>query len=336
MDVQTIIFLFQKEFKTYDDLKQLDLCVCSLVEPDSAFNKLSQTYRYQVIQKLTLLLFNDDEIIFSKGDTSDCLYIILSGSLQMFTMCNGVKTIEKVLSKGVIGERGIVKNKYRSLSASALGDTYLLRLDANTFKKYLIGEFTLSTLVKREIVDKYIPCINQFTGTQKEKISYALELQEFPRGKVLLKQGNASDALLIIQEGECAMILENGSTRKIIAILDCGSIIGEDSMFFERNSLYTIVVTSEKVKAAVLKNIDFKILFPAIIINGIKNLISQRNFMRNKLASFSNPCLHDRKSFLCRNTGRSNAILSPPHANSGYLKEKMLLNKFSVHSIFNK
>ena len=36
MDVQDEIFLFQKEFKTYDDLKHLGLCACSLVEPDSA------------------------------------------------------------------------------------------------------------------------------------------------------------------------------------------------------------------------------------------------------------------------------------------------------------
>ena len=121
MDISEISALFTKEFKTYEELKDLDSILLSLVETDSGFNKLSQQKRFKIINKLTLKIFYDQEIVFSKGDKSDCLYIILSGSLGMFNKSpNGFLMLEKKMTKGVVGERGILKNNNRSLSAVSI------------------------------------------------------------------------------------------------------------------------------------------------------------------------------------------------------------------------
>ena len=336
MDIQRAILIFKKDFKNFEELKELDGYLSQLVEDDSAFHRLSNAHRYQVISKLELLQYNDNQIIFNKGDSSDCLYIILSGSLQMFTYSpNGFKVLEKIIYKGAIGERGILKNKHRSLCAHAIGITYLLRLDAMTFKKYLLGEFAANNLAKRAIVEKYIPCITQFSDTQKEKLSYAIRFQAFPKGRLLLKIGQVSEFMMIILEGECAMLSDQGLNKKVVSILDNGAIIGEDSAFFERGSFYNIVVTSDKVKVAILKNSDMRILFPSSVVNLMRNLIIQRNSTRNKLATFANPCRLKKTSFSFRNSGHSSTIISPIYAETNRIKEKITLKNYSFSSLLN-
>ena len=336
MDISEISALFTKEFKTYEELKDLDSILLSLVETDSGFNKLSQQKRFKIINKLTLKIFYDQEIVFSKGDKSDCLYIILSGSLGMFNKSpNGFLMLEKKMTKGVVGERGILKNNNRSLSAVSIGTTLLLKLDALTFKKYLIGEFTANLLAKKNVVDKFIPGIDQFTDNQKEKLSYAINVEVYKKGKVLILQQQKTNFFMIIIEGECEMIVENGFRKRIVAILHNGSIIGEDSAFFNRPSCFTVIVTSELLKVASIKNADMKVLFPKTVISMITENSIKRNLARNKLVSFSNPSLLNKRKVVYKHPTIVPKFFSPKNLASNE-KEKKILKNFSFSSMFFK
>ncbi|OMJ71976.1 hypothetical protein SteCoe_29683 [Stentor coeruleus] len=336
MDLARTIQLYTKESKSYEDLKELDTCLQGLVEDDSRFNKLSQQYRFHIINSLKVIKYRNNDVVFEKGDPSDCLYIILSGSLKILTKGdNGINTFERLLTKGTLGERGILKNKFRSLTAVSVGVTYLLRLDAKTFKKYLYQEFIAELTAKKSVVEKYIPCIDQFSDTQKEKIAYSLKIQNFRRGNLLLKAGCYADSMMIVLEGECSMVIDNNGVKKTVAILENGSLIGEDTVFNNRNSYYNVIVSSESVKIAVIKLQDVRSYFPSSFFNSMRQFITQRNTVRNRLVNFSNPCLLRRKIQNLRSPKYSLGNLAQVVRTPEYISGRNMLKSFSFSNMLN-
>jgi CRP-like cAMP-binding protein len=334
MDFNSMLPLYRKNLKTPEELKTISHHLQLLVDSDSGFSTLSQPILHQIIQKLEISEFQDAETVFNKGDPSDCLYIILSGALQMYTLTpHGFLSPEKVITKGIIGERGILKNKYRSLTAVAKGHTFLLSLDAKTFKKYLIDQVSAEQAAKRAVVEKYIPCVWLFNETQRVKIAYAIKFEVFVKGMIMLKKNSAAESLKIVLEGECAMIDDTGNKKKTVALLDSGSIIGEDSAFFDRFSLFYVVATSDTVKVASIRISDIRTLFPHSVVLLLREFFTQRNSARSKLALFNNPYL---KSFTPRSSGTATLLLSSANKKLGFNKEKQVLMNFSCSSILNK
>ena len=70
------------------------------------------------------------QLIISKGDAGDCLYIIAGGTVRVH---DGTSTINHLGVGDVFGEMALLEPEPRSASVTAIEDTHLLRLDQKPF-----------------------------------------------------------------------------------------------------------------------------------------------------------------------------------------------------------
>ncbi|CAG9327087.1 unnamed protein product [Blepharisma stoltei] len=302
--LDNMIELINKSSKTSEEIDKIDGFLYNLKPFQRLIEHLAINIRQQVIGCLQVKECKEGERLFTKGDPSDCLYIVMRGSLQMYNHSSKEKNDmipENVLGKGkILGERGILRNGPRSLTAVAKEHSYVLTLDEKYFKLYLSNEMYNTLETKKKIIDKFIPGLSKYPGTQKERLAYTLEIEDYDRGTILAKQGALTEKMLVILEGECVMTFKEGNIKRMVARLEKGSIVGEETALFDRPSSFTVTVTSNTLMAGKIKNTDLQTIYPNKVVQMMRNYYSERNLTRKKLADFTHPCL-----------GTTDLILSP-------------------------
>lgn len=83
--------------------------------------------------------YRKNQIIFSQGDDSDQLYVVLKGKVRIFmNSLGGNKTsITLISTYGIIGEVAIIDRQPRSATAEALGSCTLLAMAGSKFRQHL-------------------------------------------------------------------------------------------------------------------------------------------------------------------------------------------------------
>lgn len=104
----------------------------SLMQKSPLFRTLSNQGSSTIASSEKLLA--NQEIIFTEGDVSTKIYFVLSGSVEIYRGSGSKRELFTRLFNGqLFGELGVIRNKPRSASARAVGDTRLLTLDAKRF-----------------------------------------------------------------------------------------------------------------------------------------------------------------------------------------------------------
>jgi len=97
------------------------------------------------------LLVNDGDIIFSKGDESHSMFIIVDGSVKVH---DGDFTFTKLGAGKIFGEFSLVDAAVRSATVTALERTELLELDDKTFYKILSNNIEITKGVLKALVNR--------------------------------------------------------------------------------------------------------------------------------------------------------------------------------------
>ena len=74
--------------------------------------------------------FSEGETIFKSGDTGDCMYAIVEGTVNI--KINGA-VVERLTAGGVFGEMALIDSSPRSATAVAASDCTLAAVDENRF-----------------------------------------------------------------------------------------------------------------------------------------------------------------------------------------------------------
>ena len=79
-------------------------------------------------------IYQDGEYVVRQGDTGDCMYLVLSGELEVIRRSGGREFVIAMLGEGdFFGEMALVDRDIRSASVRAVGRAVLLKLDKETF-----------------------------------------------------------------------------------------------------------------------------------------------------------------------------------------------------------
>jgi CRP/FNR family cyclic AMP-dependent transcriptional regulator len=83
--------------------------------------------------------FSANELVFSEGDPGNVLYLIVVGSVRIYTKIteNVDKTLVTLRKGGLFGEMSVVSEDYRSATARAVEASELLAINQNDFKALL-------------------------------------------------------------------------------------------------------------------------------------------------------------------------------------------------------
>jgi CRP/FNR family transcriptional regulator len=79
-------------------------------------------------------IYQDGEYVVRQGETGDCMYLVLTGELEVVRRSGGREFVLAILGEGdFFGEMALVEQDVRSASVRAVGRAVLLKLDKETF-----------------------------------------------------------------------------------------------------------------------------------------------------------------------------------------------------------
>lgn len=135
----------------------------SALQRNKVFGTLSSERLAQLARSATPCRFQREQLIFSMDDSSDALYVILSGRVRVFraTPEGEEVTVANLDAGDVLGEMGVLDGRGRSASAQSIVDVEAARISAESFFEFLkdrpdaaIGLLTVLTRRLRDTLEQ--------------------------------------------------------------------------------------------------------------------------------------------------------------------------------------
>ncbi len=106
---------------------------------------------YSHIQKICQpARFEDGETLFVEGDSSPCMYVLLSGDVQLRTHNQG--PIHSLNPGELFGEIGFISQQNRTATAIARAPAVLLQINHDVFQNLVLREPRISFTIMRNII----------------------------------------------------------------------------------------------------------------------------------------------------------------------------------------
>lgn len=131
----------------------------------------------EMLLDVTKISLNENEKLFSQGDHSDFLYILLSGQLIAYFLRPKEKTeFFGFINPGeTVGELGALSREPRSLTVSAFTSSELLRISSEKFREFITNHPSIMQEMIKFIAQRSRQTIKIVT-TAKRKLNIALIL----------------------------------------------------------------------------------------------------------------------------------------------------------------
>ena len=91
------------------------------------------------------------EILFRTGDTADCMYVVIEGSLVVLV---GDKVVENSPRGSIIGEMALIDHSPRGATVTAREHTTLAKIDERRFQRVIQQNPFFATHVMKVLVDR--------------------------------------------------------------------------------------------------------------------------------------------------------------------------------------
>jgi NTE family protein len=119
------------------------------------FSGLDATLLREIASAVEWLSMPGGEKLFSAGDASDALYLVLSGCLGAFSPDpTRRRFLARIAAGDMVGEMGLISGRPRSADVVALRDTELARISAKAFNEVLRGQPEAMLRIARLTVDR--------------------------------------------------------------------------------------------------------------------------------------------------------------------------------------
>ena len=272
-DTEKALWILKKDEKTYEELEWLSIYLLCLEDFRNYTKQLTQPLIISLVRLLKIEQYSRGHSVFKKGSFPDKWIIVLEGELELYYTIGGENKLMKRISKGKqIGDREILRNKAYSLTCIPTKISFLLCLSKESFLS-LLGSFLDNRLLAlRSFVSNYLPEILPYSWSFKEKIGYALTINEYKRGEVVINKDEIAEKLHFVYDGEAAVSVDFENKLKNIVRLVKGMCFGEECTLLGKPSFFTIRISSERALIASIDRADMFLLPDETIAALKKNL----------------------------------------------------------------
>jgi len=120
------------------------------------FSRLKAAELRQVYNISQVKEFGPGEIIFSKSETADRMFIVLAGRVKIFSPSRGKKrkTFAYLLPGDFFGEMALIEGQVRSASAEAVDYSKLLVVTKKAFQNLLTSDPKLALFMLRAVSER--------------------------------------------------------------------------------------------------------------------------------------------------------------------------------------
>jgi ATP-binding cassette subfamily B protein len=205
---------------------------------------LPEAVRERVIDSFEPVSFTFGMPIVREGEPADALYVVLSGRARVVKNAARDGTTNGELSLGVLkagdtfGEIGLLEQSVRTLTVRASGDVETLRLDRSVFDVLLAQRPELRRYFEQQVAHQRLSnFFKEFTAfarlpaTALGELLDDLDRTTVPAGTLVIREGDPSGPMYIVEEGRLRVFVEENGRRKYIAYYRKGDFFGELSIF---------------------------------------------------------------------------------------------------------
>ena len=235
------------------------------------FSGLSRECFVSLVSEIETRHYAAGEDVFTQGSDAHAMYIILSGSVEIFRDDEKLATLK---AGSIFGEMALVTAQARNATARAKYDATVFEITAEDIEKVASDHPAISSEIARftrkRILLNVMNLSPFFQPLQPVKRREALALFEtklVQEESKLVVEGEPSDQLFVIASGECSVTKNDESeVGNELARLSCGDVFGEISLM--KNVAATATVAAQPGSVILsLKREQFKELiqeFPDI------------------------------------------------------------------------
>ena len=181
--------------------------------------------------------FGPGEIVFTKGEEADDMYLVLEGEVALKS---GTTVIATAKEGDLVGEMSFLDRQPRSALAEAVGDVRLLPVNQGRFEELVrkhpeFGVTMLRTMARRlremNAAVGGIPAPDASRASDStSRIMLAMKGQApFPAGSVIFKEGDKGDQMYFVASG--TVDLRVGG--KTVQTVEMGAFFGEMAVLEE-------------------------------------------------------------------------------------------------------
>mmetsp|Transcript_29019 Transcript_29019/g.42369 ORF Transcript_29019/g.42369 Transcript_29019/m.42369 type:complete len:810 (-) Transcript_29019:266-2695(-) len=210
--------------------------VKELLRKVSFLSDLDDRFINRLIDALTVVTFEKNELIVRKGDEGNVFYIIKSGKVKVSDIEIGdAKYVDQELGVGeFFGERALITSEPRVANITAVESCTALALSKEIFTKVLgnLNEAILKTQDIRKLKGIPIFANSKVLPNELSALANFLKEVEYEEGANIFTEGETVDpALYIIRSGKVTIASKSG-----VNVLTSGAFFGEDTLVTEEGA----------------------------------------------------------------------------------------------------
>ncbi|MHB1948407.1 MAG: cyclic nucleotide-binding domain-containing protein, partial [Gammaproteobacteria bacterium] len=194
------------------------------------FKTITADQLHIIADSAEIVTFSQDDLIIEEGGLAKALYVILLGSVQVFTQDkDGNEVVLARLDVGsYFGEQGYLNNLIRTASVKAITKVELIKVNYSVLdpifqKSAALRKYLEKTSLERSIANlqSQLKCIDSYVKeifTKKSLFSSADEavIKHFKKGEILFNQGDEPDYVYFISSGTVELIFTEPASKIII------------------------------------------------------------------------------------------------------------------------
>ena len=194
----------------------------------------------KIIEEMSLVEIEQNNFIFKQGTIGNYFYILKKGSAELIVNHKLIKILKKGES---FGELALLHDAPRSGSIKAITNCLLWTMDRKNFRKIIEHINKIKYEENLQFIDS-VSVLSHMEQYQKTILSSHLVLEEFNKGRIIVKKGEFSSCLYIIKVGEVECIDENGI---VIRNLKKGDHFGERSILIDKKRTLDVIAKTNCV-----------------------------------------------------------------------------------------
>jgi CRP-like cAMP-binding protein len=212
-----------------------------------------------------LFTISPGHVLFREGDVGNFFYIVRAGELNLnLPDLKQTKTIKK---GDTFGELALIQKTQRSGTVRSTTVTEIYCLDGTIFRD-IVKKINSVDQDERNFIIKFISIFKGLTSVQISGIAQNMIKCEFKEGDTVLAEGDRSESLFIIRDGNVSCI----KNEKEIKRLGSKDYFGESSILFQTKRSMSIVSVKTTVCYQITKSLLQETLgenFRKVLLQGI-------------------------------------------------------------------